>query len=201
MSSRRNLPYHVAMSDKPPLSVLGICGSLRSQSYNRALLRAAQTLSPPDMHITLHELHEIPLYNDDVYAQGAPDGVVRFRQAIAAADALLISAPEYNYSISGVLKNALDWASRSPNPPLDGKPLGLMGCSPGPHGTARGQMATRQVCIFTNMVPLNKPELLVPKAHEKFDKEGNLTDEDTRQRLGAFLAAFSQHARRWLGRP
>ena len=178
------------------LNVLGICGSLRKASLNRALLRAAQEEQPDGMAITLCDLHEIPLFNDDLLLPTPPEGVLKFRAAIAAADALIICSPEYNYSISGVLKNAIDWASRPPSPPLDGKPLALMGASPSLMGTIRGQLATRQVCIFTNMIAMNKPELFVAKAHEKFDSEGKLTDSETRQKLRAFLVAFAA----WAGR-
>jgi chromate reductase len=185
-----------SMTTVKTLNVLGICGSLRKASLNRALLRAAQEEQPEGMAITLCELHDIPLYNDDLYQPTPPEGVQKFRAAIAAADALILCAPEYNFSISGVVKNAIDWASRPPSPPLDGKPLALMGASMGLLGTVRGQLATRQVCIFTNMIPMNKPELFVGKAHEKFDSEGKLTDAETRQKLRAFLAAFSTWAQR-----
>lgn len=185
-----------AMTTTKTLNVLGICGSLRKGSLNRSLLRAAQEEQPAGLSITLCDLHDIPLYNDDLYQPGPPEGVVKFRAAIAAADALIICSPEYNFSISGVLKNAIDWASRPPNPPLDGKPLALMGASMGMLGTVRGQLATRQVCIFTNMIPMNKPELFVAKAHEKFDSEGKLTDAETRQKLRAFLLSFAQWVQR-----
>ncbi len=178
------------MTETKKLQVLGICGSLRKGSLNRALLRAAVEEMPEGTSLQLRDLHDIPLYNDDLNQPSPPEGVQKFRADLAAADALLICSPEYNFSISGVLKNAIDWASRPPNPPLDGKPLALMGCSPGMLGTVRGQLATRQVCIFTNMIAMNKPELFVAKAHEKFDTEGRLTDGETRQKLRAFLAAF-----------
>lgn len=184
------------MTTANTLNVLGICGSLRKGSLNRALLRAAQEEQPEGMTITLCDLHEIPLYNDDLYQSTPPEGVRAFRAAVAAADALIICSPEYNFSISGVLKNAIDWASRPPSPPLDGKPLALMGASPSLLGTVRGQLATRQVCIFTNMIAMNKPELFVAKAHEKFDSEGKLTDAETRQKLRAFLLSFAQWVQR-----
>lgn len=179
-----------AAVDAPTIKVLGICGSLREKSYNRMLLRAAQEELPAGMTLAVRDLHDIPLYNDDLLLPTPPAAVQALRADIAAADALIISAPEYNYSISGVLKNAIDWVSRPPSPPLDGKPLALMGASPGLLGTVRGQMATRQVCIFTNMIPMNKPEMLVAKAHEKFDVEGRLTDAETRHKLRTFMTAF-----------
>jgi chromate reductase len=181
------------------LQILGICGSLRKKSFNKALLHAAQEVLPEGMELSVYDLSEIPLYNQDVQDAGYPAPVQDFRQRIAAADALLISSPEYNFSISGVLKNAIDWASRPPSPPLDGKPLGIMGASPGGLGTVRAQTALRQVCIFTNMIPMNKPEMLVSTAHQKFDAEGRLTDEDTRKKLRDFLSAFATFARRWRG--
>ena len=184
------------MTTVKTLNVLGICGSLRKGSLNRALLRAAQEEAPEGMSLSLCDLHDVPLYNDDLNQPTPPEGVQKFRAAIAAADALIISSPEYNFSISGVLKNAIDWASRPPSPPLDGKPLALLGASPSLLGTVRGQLATRQVCIFTNMIPMNKPELFVAKAHEKFDSEGKLTDAETRQKLRAFLVAFAGWAAR-----
>ena len=178
------------------LQVLGICGSLRKKSFNLSLLHAAQALQPDGMEISVIDLHEIPLFNQDVFEAGLPDGVKRFRERIAAADALLISSPEYNYSISGVMKNAIDWASRPPTLPLTEKPLGIMGATPGGLGTVRGQLALRQVCIFTNMVPMNKPELFVSDAGKKFDGDGKLADEDTKKKIKEFLAAFATFAGR-----
>lgn len=181
------------------ISVLGISGSLRKKSFNRALLRAAAEVLPEGMELTHFDLDEIPLYNQDVYDAGMPAAVQAFRGQIAAADALLISSPEYNFSISGVLKNAIDWASRPPNQPLDGKPLGIMGCTPGGLGTVRAQMALRQVCVFVNLLPLNRPELFVSAAHTKFDGEGRLVDGETRQKLQEYLAALAAWTRRLRG--
>lgn len=178
------------------LKLFGICGSLQKKSLNRNLLRAAQGLVPDGVELSLNELHEIPLYNQDVFDAGLPDGVKAFRDGIAAADGILVASPEYNYSISGVLKNAIDWASRPPKPPLTDKPLGIMGASPGTLGTVRGQLALRQVCIFTNMIPMNKPEFLMAGAPSKFDAEGNLTDEESKKKLRDFLAAFATFVRR-----
>jgi len=127
--------------------VLGISGSLRKASYNTALLRPASELLPRGMTLEVFDLSSIPLYNDDVRALGFPKPVQEFRSRIAAADALLIATPEYNFSIPGVLKNAIDWASRPPDPPLDGKPLAIMGASTGNFGTVRAQMHLRQVCV------------------------------------------------------
>jgi chromate reductase len=172
------------------IHVFGFSGSLRKGSYNSALLRAAAGLLPEGMTLETYDLSSIPLYNDDVRAAGYPDVVKDFRSRIAAADALLIATPEYNYSIPGVMKNALDWASRPPDPPLSGKPLAIMGASTGNFGTVRSQLHLRQVCIFTNMLPLNKPEVLVTRAQEKFDLEGKLTDEITRGFVRDLLTAL-----------
>jgi chromate reductase len=159
--------------------VLGIAGSLREGSYNRALLRAAQELAPPEIEVSIFDgLGSIPLYNEDVRTESTLTSVADLKQAIREADALLIVTPEYNYSIPGVLKNAIDWASRPPeSSPLDGKPVALMGASTGTFGTVRAQMHLRQVCVYTNMLALNKPQVLVARARAKFDEQGRLTDE------------------------
>lgn len=159
--------------------VLGISGSLRKGSYNTALLREAMKLLPEHMSLEIFDISQIPLYNEDVRAQGFPKPVQELRDRIAVADALLIATPEYNYSIPGVLKNAIDWASRPPTPPLNDKPVAIMGATTGMFGTTRAQMALRQVFVFTNMHPLNKPEVLVMQAQQKFDSNGNLTDKAT----------------------
>lgn len=172
------------------LRVLGIAGSLRAGSYNRALLRAAGELLPEGMVLETAEIADLPAYNDDVNAQGPPPAVVELKSRIAAADALLIATPEYNYSIPGVLKNAIDWLSRPPNPPLSGKPTAIMGASTGMVGTARAQYHLRQVGVFTNMLILNRPEVLIPRAQEKFNERGELTDERTRDAVRRLLEAL-----------
>ena len=178
------------------LTILGFAGSLRRASYNRALLRAAQEEAPEGMRIEIFDLLDIPLYNEDVEAEGDPEGVARFKQAIRAADGLLITTPEYNHGVPGVTKNAIDWASRPPRQsPLDGKPVAILGASPGITGTARGQSQLRQAFEFTNSYCMPQPEILVYQAHTKFDETGRLTDEKTRQFLGRFLAAFGQWVR------
>ncbi|WP_374569707.1 NADPH-dependent FMN reductase [Phenylobacterium sp.] len=174
------------------LNVLAFAGSLRAGSYNRALVRAAQALAPAGMTITIFDLAEVPLYNGDVEAAGDPPGVARFKDAIRAADGVLIATPEYNHGVPGVTKNAIDWASRPPRQAvLDGKPVAIMGASPGITGTARGQSQLRQAFEFTNSYAMPQPELLVFRAHEKFDAEGRLTDEATAKFLTAFLEAFA----------
>jgi chromate reductase len=143
------------------------------------------------MTLELCDLSSIPLYNDDVRALGYPKPVKEFRDRIADANALLIATPEYNYSIPGVLKNVMDWASRPPNPPLNAKPVAIMGASTGNFGTIRAQMHLRQVCGATNMFLLNRPEVLVTRAEEKFDANGRLVDEVTRGFLRDLLAALA----------
>jgi chromate reductase len=165
------------MSD---IKVLGICGSLRKGSFNRMALRVAQELAPAGMKVDVADISAFPLYNEDVRAQGFPPPVQTFRDQIAAADALLFVTPEYNYSMSGVLKNAIDWASRPPNQPFDGKSVAMMGASGGALGTARAQYHLRQTCVFLNMFPVNKPEVMIPQAQNRFDAEGRLTDETSK---------------------
>lgn len=177
--------------------VLGIVGSLRRASYNRALIAAAQELAPEGMTIVPFDLGEVPLYNGDVEAQGDPPGVTALKEAIRAADGVLFATPEYNHGVPGVIKNAVDWASRPPGQAaLQGKPVALLGASPGITGTARGQSQLRQAFEFTDSYCMPQPELLVFQAHEKFDAEGRLTDERTRRNLGKFLVAFAA----WIAR-
>ena len=173
-------------------NVVGFAGSLRRGSYNRALLRTATELAPSTLHIVIHDLDNIPLYNGDVEAAGVPPSVVQLRDAIRRADALLIATPEYNHGVPGVLKNTIDWLSRPPrNSPLNGKVAALMGASPGIMGTARGQSQLRQSFVFTDTYALLQPEILVGYAHEKFDSEGRLVHQATRDFLTVFLRRFT----------
>jgi chromate reductase len=175
------------------MKVLGIAGSLRAGSFNRALLRAAQELAPPGMEITAFDLAPIPLYNGDVEARGDPEPVTALKTAIREADALLFVTPEYNFGVPGVMKNAVDWASRPPRgSALQGKPAGIMGATPGMGGTARSQMQLRQAFVFTQTYAMLSPEVLVARAQEKFDASGRLTDEKTRQFVGQFLQALAE---------
>ncbi len=178
------------MSDSTQVSILAISGSLRSSSFNTAALRAAVELAPSGMRIELQDIGDLPLYNDDVRAQGFPPPAQRLRERIKAADGLLFSTPEYNYSIPGVLKNAVDWASRPPEQPFDGKPIAILGASPGAVGTARAQYHLRQCFIFLNGHVLNWPEVMIGGAAGKFDAAGKLTDQTTRDFLAAMLVAF-----------
>jgi chromate reductase len=179
-----------------PMTILGIAGSLRKDSFNRAALRAAQQLVPHGVSLEIFDLDGIPPFNQDEEGH-PPERVVRFKQRIRAADAILIVTPEYNYSIPGVLKNAIDWASRPyGDSAWEGKPVALMGASVGAMGTSRAQYHLRQVFVFLNMYPLNRPELMITNAAQRFDEKGNLTDEDTKahiQKLLAALVAWAKH--------
>ncbi len=172
-------------------SIVAIPGSLRRASYNRGLARAAVELAPDGVTVTIAELHEIPLFNADVEAEGDPPGVTVLKRAVGGADGLLILAPENNGSIPGVLKNALDWASRAPEQALFGKPVALAGATPGGFGTMRSQLAVLQTLRSTRNPMLAAPVLHVSRAEEKFDADGNLVDERTRASLAAVVAAFA----------
>jgi len=173
------------------LKVLGVAGSLRQGSLNRALLRAAIKLAPAGMKIESFDLTDVPLYNGDVEAAGDSAGVTAFKAAIRAADAVLFVTPEYNHGVPGVMKNAVDWASRpARDAALNGKPVGIIGASPGQTGTARGQSQLRQAFEFTNSFCMPQPEILVFRAHEKFDANGELIDAKTAEYLGRYLEAL-----------
>lgn len=179
------------------INVVAFAGSLRAASNNRALLRAVEARAPSGMRLETFDLAGIPMFNADVEASGLPAAVTQFKDAIAAADALLIATPEYNHGVPGALKNALDWASRpAGRSPLWEKPVGVIGASPGQVGTARAQSQLRQTFEFTNCICMNQPELLVFRAHERFDANGNLTDETVTRFLDAYLAAFLAWSRR-----
>ncbi|WIG58472.1 MAG: hypothetical protein OJF49_001218 [Ktedonobacterales bacterium] len=179
------------------MRVLGISGSLREGSYNTALLRAAGEMLPAGMTLDIVTVGDLPLFNQDLLMPEPPEPVRRFKARVAAADALLFAAPEYNYSISGVLKNAIDWGSR----PLaqnvfDGKPAALMGATTGLMGTARVQLHLRQIGVFVNLLILNQPQVLIARAAEKFDDAGRLTDEPTREHVRKLLVALDAWVRR-----
>ena len=178
------------------LSILGFAGSLRQGSYNKALLRAAQEMVPSEATLEIFDLAGIPLFNQDLENQPTQK-LSEFKAAIRAADALLIATAEYNYSMPGVLKNALDCASRPyGDNPLDGKPVAIMGASIGMLGTARARYHLRQSCVFLNMYPLNSPEVMVPFAQDKIDDKGRLTDPKTREKIGELVKALIAWARR-----
>ncbi|MCH8025999.1 MAG: NAD(P)H-dependent oxidoreductase [Chloroflexi bacterium] len=178
------------MSDSG-IRVLGISGSLRQHSFNRGLLRAAQEVAPGGVEVDVFDLSDLPLYNQDVDAAGTPEPVADLQTAVRDADALLIATPEYNTSMSGVLKNAIDWASQPfPNHALSDKPLALMGASPGRFGTARAQGDARSVLTALGCYVLPKPVLQVGAAGEKFSAEGDLEDETVRQQVRDLLEAL-----------
>ncbi|HVJ90846.1 MAG TPA: NADPH-dependent FMN reductase [Labilithrix sp.] len=182
-----------------PLRVLGISGSLRKGSFNTALLRAAIEIATNEnlpLQFDVAEIRDIPLYDEDVRASGLPAAVQRFRDAISAADALLFVTPEYNYSVPGVLKNAIDWASRPPAQPFANKPVAIMGASGGMGGTMRAQYHLRQISVFLDMHIVNKPEVFVRNAQNIFDPHGKLTDEATRKVVLEQLRALIDWTRR-----
>lgn len=183
------------MSDRP-VSLLGVAGSLRAGSWNKKLLAAAGTLLPEGAVMTTFDIAEIPLYNEDVRERGYPEPVAAFRAAIAACDALILVTPEYNYSVPGVLKNALDWASRPPSPPFAGKVAATLGASPGMHGTVRGQNHLKEVLRGLGCIVQPRPEVYVGNAPERFNAEGELTHEDTRKFVRELLANTAALARK-----
>ena len=175
------------------LKILGISGSLRKDSYNTALLHAAQKLLPPGMSLDIADISAIPLYSGDLEQNHFPESVLALAEKIRAADGLLIATPEYNYSISGVLKNTIDWLSRiSKDPVFSEKPLAMMGASMGMMGTVRAQYHLRQILVYLNPLVLNKPELFVSLAQNKFDAKLQLTDAPTRELLGQLLVSFQK---------
>jgi chromate reductase len=178
------------------IQLVGISGSLRKGSFNTALLRAATELLPEGVEIEIASIQEIPLYNADLdlpLAAERPAPVKLFRDILAKADGIVIASPEYNYSIPGGLKNAIDWASRGQDSPLIKRPIVLMGASPGLFGTVRMQLAFHGVFQFLDMKPLYKPEVLVAQAQNKFDSNGKLTDGPTREFVKKQMEAFKQH--------
>lgn len=179
-----------------PFSVVAFAGSLRAASYNRALVRAVRDLAPRSLAVRIEEIDAIPLYNFDVERAAFPEAVTRLKQAIRAADGTLVITPEHNFSMAGVLKNVIDWISRPPgDSALRGKPVGILGATPGQFGTARAQMHLRDVLVNLNAVVMPQPAVLIARAGEKFDAEGRLTDEETAKHVRAFLSAFAQ----WIG--
>jgi chromate reductase, NAD(P)H dehydrogenase (quinone) len=176
-------------TDAAPIRVLGIAGSLRRESYNRRLLAAARALAPQAMAIEIFDLAPIPLYNGDLDTEeGRPEAVVRLKRAITESDALLFATPEYNHSVPGVLQNAIDWASRpGGKSPFVGKPVALMGASPGAIGTARAQQQLKLVLLSTLAAVMPHPGVAVGNVAEKINPAGELIHEPTRQFLQSFL--------------
>jgi len=179
------------------IKIVALVGSLRQGSLNRALLREAIAAAPAGVEVEILEISDIPLYNGDVQDQGFPESVTRLADSIRQADGLVIVSPEYNYSISGVLKNTIDWLSRVPKQPFAEKPVGLMGASMGAMGTVRAQNHLRQVLICLNGLVMNKPEIYVGTAHTKFDEQGKLTDQSTRDHVAKFMVSLQTFVTRF----
>ncbi len=187
----------MAMRSSPALTFLGIAGSLRHASFNRGLIRAAIEEAPNGTTVVPYDLAELPMFNADVEAEGDPPAVAEFKRAIGAANALLIATPEYNHCVPGVLKNAIDWASRPARQSvLTGKPVAIMGASGGRGGTARAQAHLRDGLAYTNGLVLPLPEVLVDFGREKFDDDGNLRDQGTRDEVRDLLLALAAWTRR-----
>ncbi len=167
------------MAEAKPIKVMALSGSLRKGSYNTMAIHAASDVAPEGMSIELYDISQIPMYNDDVRLAGYPPVVQDFRHAIAASDAILFASPEYNYSVSGVLKNAIDWASRAPHMPFDGKTAAIIGASGGVLGTARSQRDLRWIMSGLNVYVVNLPHVYIGGAAQKFTAEGELTDQTT----------------------
>jgi chromate reductase len=165
------------MSAPSPIKLLGISGSLRTRSYNSGALSVIGSVLPEDTEFEVARLTRLPFYNADVEQRGFPAEVESFRRKVAAADALIFAVPEYNFSVPGVLKNALEWLSRPPDSPTNGKPCAVFGASVSPLGTARGQFHFRHICVSLNMIPVNTPHVDITNAKTKFDAEGLLIDQ------------------------
>jgi len=181
------------MSDH--IQLVGLSGSLRKGSFNTMLLKAAAQLLPTDVSMDIVSIADIPLYNADLdlpAAKERPEVVEHFRKMLTDADGILISSPEYNYSIPGGLKNAIDWASRGEDSPLLRKPIAVIGATTGLWGTARVQIAFHAVYLFLDMKPVYKPEVLVAQAEKKFDKDGNLVDETAKKLVRQKLEALKE---------
>lgn len=182
--------------DSNDFKILGLAGSLRQASFNRGLIRAARELAPEGVTVESYDgLGEIPFFNRDVEDQGDPASVKKLKEKIREADAVLIATPEYNYAVPGVLITALEWAMRPPSP-LRHKPVGIIGASPSGVGTARGQMVLRQILLHAPAYVMPEPQALIPDARESFDENGDLLDEETRERIRRFLKALVEWTER-----
>ena len=177
--------------------ILGIAGSLRRASFNRGLIRAASELAPEGVVVEPYDkLEKIPFFNQDVENEGDPLPVRDLKEKVREADAVLIATPEYDYAIPGVLTTALDWVLRPPSP-LRHKPVGIVGASPGRVGTARGQMVLRQILLHAPAYVMPEPQMLISNARERLDGNGDLTDEQTRERMRRFLTALVEWTERF----
>lgn len=176
-----------------PISIAAFAGSLRRKSHNRGLLRAATEVAPANVTINIIDLTPLPFYNAEDDGANMPASVTDFLHQVAAADALLLACPEYNYSVTGVLKNALDWASRRPSPDqppaMQGKPAAIIGAG-GRYGTVRAQAHLRYILLHNDLKVLNKPEVMVVRSGDSFDGEGNLTDDTVRGQVKELVNAL-----------
>ena len=179
-----------------PLKILAISGSLRKSSFNSAALKVAEELAGDGATFTFADLSTIPLYDQDLRDKQVPGAVQTLNDQILAADAILFSTPEYNYSVSGVLKNAIDWLSRLDPQPFADKPVAVMSASMSAFGGARAQYDLRRILIYLDAHFVNKPEVMIAFAHQKFDGDGNLADQDTRAFIGKLVSALIDWARR-----
>jgi chromate reductase len=176
------------------LDIVGLCGSLRAGSFNRMALEFAGTMTPEGMALDIADIRAVPPFDADVLARGFPPQVSALRERIRRADGVLIATPEYNFSIPGVLKNALDWVSRGNDQPFAMKPVAIMSASPGPLGGARVQYDLRRVLLFMNAMVLAKPEVFIGMVNTKFDANRQCIDDNTRKFVGDQLRSFE----RWI---
>lgn len=172
------------------LKIVGLCGSLRAGSINRMALNLAGELMPASMRLEVVDWRDIPMFDADLLAQGVPAAVQTLAEQLRSADGVLIATPEYNFSLPGAFKNALDWISRGGNQPFANKPVAMLSATPGPLGGARVQYDLRRVMLFLNAMVLVKPEIFIGGAGPKFDASGRCIDDTTRQFVGAQMAAF-----------
>ncbi len=176
---------------RKPIKILGIPGSLRKNSYNRGLIRAAQAVAPEGVEVTMYLLHDLPFYNADVEAVGDPEAVTQLKNAIAEADALLIATPQYNASVPGVLKNAIDWASRTPRSSvLMDKPIAIVGVTPGKSFTEPAQIELRKILKFTKSRVMPEPQVKLGSAPDRYAENPEMPDEETRQQIREVLDAL-----------
>lgn len=176
--------------------ILGICGSLRAKSFNLSALKVAAEVMPAGMTLEITSIADLPLFNGDVLDAGAPAAAVKFRDAILAADGILIACPEYNWTIPGTLKNSIDWVSKMTPQPYAGKPVAILSATAGPLGGARAQYDLRKSLSCIDAMLLGKPEVFIGMAQTKFDADGKLTDEATRKILAMQMTAFED----WIGK-
>lgn len=177
------------------LDIVGLCGSLRAASINRMALKLAAESMPASMTLDLVEWRDIPIFDADALSAGLPPAIAALQERIRRADGVLIATPEYNFSIPGGLKNAIDWISRGDDQPFAHKPLAIITASPGPVGGARVQYDLRKVLLFLNAMVLIKPEIFIGNAGAKFDAKGHCTDETTRKFVTAQMVSFEK----WIG--